>query len=86
MDLKKIKYTGLTVKDIQSTEPSRLCNYILVLNFYISPNNNIFIARNISHIYEHISISLNIIIVTSNFSFKQSRRKYDIYKHKMAKC
>ena len=68
-----INPTGLTVMDLRSTEPSRLCNYDLVLIFYISPNICIFI------------ISLNINIVISNFLYKQSRRKYDLYKRKVAK-
>ena len=68
-----ITLTGLTVKDLRSTEPSRLCNYDLVLIFYISPNICIFI------------ISLNINIVISNYLYKQSRRKYDLYKRKVAK-
>ena len=68
-----INPTGLTVMDLRSTEPSRLCNYDLVLIFYISPNICIFI------------ISLNINIVNSNYLYKQTRRKYDLYKRKVAK-
>ena len=68
-----ITLTGLTVKDLRSTEPSRLCNYDLVLIFYISPNICVFI------------ISLNINIVNSNYLYKQTRRKYDLYKRKVAK-
>ena len=68
-----INPTGLTVMDLRSTEPSRLCIYDLVLIFYISPNICIFI------------ISLNINIVDSNYLYKQTRRKYDLYKRKVAK-
>ena len=98
--MKRINCTGLSIKDKQSTDPSRLCNYALVPIFYISPIYNIFFVKNIfyispiynkfcmkniTHSSANIIVFQNIKIVSLKYIDNKTRRKYDRYIHNQAK-
>ena len=97
--MKRINCTGLSIKDKQSTDPSRLCNYALVPIFYISPIYNIFFVKNIfyispiynkfcmkniTHNSANIIVFQNIKIVSLKYIDNKTRRKYDLYMQNQA--
>lgn len=56
-----------TVKDIRATVPSRFCKYTLILIFYISLYNSIFITKIKSDKLKKLIASQNNILFTLNY-------------------
>ena len=59
----------LTVKDIRDTGPSRFCKYALILIFYISPYNSIFIIKNNNYRFKKLIASQNNILYSINYKY-----------------
>ena len=77
--------TEYTVKDTRSTDHSRLCKYAVLLIFYISPNNNIFIIKNKTPRSVNLIAFQNKILFSLSYIDNLIRRKYDLYKQNLAK-
>ena len=60
-------HNELTAKDIRDTGPSRFCKYALILIFYISPYNSIFIIKNNNFRFKNLIASQNNILYNINY-------------------